>query len=270
MTRHTLLEPRVGAAISLLALGSGIGISLILAQKLALVGLALSLASVGGVIWIYYSKFFQVYRSLTERRVYSGTDGRELLLIFALLIVDATLSFSLYFSPPDTTNPSIRSNLEVNAVSPVKYPNETETDFNVEIKNVGNLAATNAIIRTGGMLANHVLSAEEERTEMNKLISDMQRIPKLNRHGEIQVGHSSIITIPDPKNEGAALQATDGNLADINSGKLLLYVFVTSEYSDEYRHNEDWRQEYCGYFVATYAYWHNCAWQSRVYRLPPP
>lgn len=270
MTRHTLLEPRVGAAISLLALGSGIGISLILAQKLALAGLALSLASVGGVIWIYYRKFFQVYRSLTERRAYGGTDGRELLLIFALLVVDATLSISLYFSPPDTTNPSIRSNLEINAVSPIKYPNDIKTDFNVEIKNVGNLSATKAITRTRGMLARHVLSAEEESMEMNKLISAMQRVPKANRQGEIRVGQSTIITIPDPTNEGTALQATDSDLADINSGKLLLYVFVTAEYSDEYRNNEDWRLEYCGYFVTTYAYWHNCAWQSRVYRLSPP
>jgi hypothetical protein len=267
MTRHTLLEPRVVAAVGLIALGISIGMGLILAQKFALVGLVLWLTSVGGVIWIYYSKFFQVYRSLTERRAYSGTDGRELLLIFVLLIVDTTLSFSLYFSPPDTTNPSIRSSLAVDSVSPVKYPNVKNTEFNVDIKNVGNLAATKAITETGGMLAGHVLSAEEERTEMNKLISAMQRVPKRNREGEIQVGQSSIITIPDPKNERIGLQATDGNLADINGGKLLLYVFVVAEYSDEYRNNEDWRLEYCGYFVTTYAYWHNCGWRSRVYRM---
>lgn len=64
MSRDTLVGPRVAAAVGLLALGSGVGITLMLAQKFPLVGLVLSLAAVSGVIWIYSGHFNVVYRSL--------------------------------------------------------------------------------------------------------------------------------------------------------------------------------------------------------------
>jgi hypothetical protein len=101
MTRHTLEKPRVGAAVGLLALGSGLGIALMLAQKFALIGLALSLVSVAGVVWIYYRQFWGVYRALRDKRAYTGTNITELLIIFSILLVVTTLSLSLYFSPPN-------------------------------------------------------------------------------------------------------------------------------------------------------------------------
>ena len=92
----------------------------------------------------------------------------------------------------------------------------------------------------------------------------------MNRNGEVQPGQAAVITIPDlNKDNITALEATDDQLSKISSANLLLYVFVVVEYTDEDRSKEDWRLEYCGYFVTTYAYWHHCAWPSRVYRLPP-
>jgi hypothetical protein len=270
MTRHTLVEPRVGAAVGLLALGSSVGIGLMLAQKFALVGLALSLASVAGVIWIYYNQFQDVYRALRDKQAYYWRNIKQLLIILPISIVITTLSLSLYFSPPNYDNPSIRSRLQFRTVSPVKYPNSATSVFNVEIKNFGNLTATKAIIGTGGILSDHVLSEDEERAEMNKLISSMQRVKKINRRGEIQPEQSRVITIPNLRNDKlASLEVTDDELSKINSADLLLYVFVASEYADEDRNNEDWRLEHCGYFVTTFAYWHDCAWPSRVYRLSP-
>jgi hypothetical protein len=111
MTRHTLVEPRVVAAVGLLALGSSVGIGLMLAQKLALVGLALTPLSVAGVIWIYYTLFRDVYRALRDKQAYTGTNIKELLIIFPVLIAVTTLSFSLYFSPPNTENPAVRSSM---------------------------------------------------------------------------------------------------------------------------------------------------------------
>jgi hypothetical protein len=148
MTRHTLVEPRVVAAVGLLALGSSVGIGLMLAQKFVLVGLALSLLSVAGVIWIYYTQFRDVYRSLRDKQAYTGNNIKELLIMFPILIVVTTLSFSLYFSPPNTENPSVRSRLEFSTIAPVKYPNSPTSNFNMEIKNAGNLAATKEITRT--------------------------------------------------------------------------------------------------------------------------
>jgi hypothetical protein len=268
--RHTLVEPRVVAAVGLLALGSSVGIGLMLAQKFALVGLALSLASVAGVVWIYYSQFWDVYRALRDKEAYAGQNIKELLIIFSISIVVTTLSFSLYFSPPNTDNPSVRSRLQFDTISPVKYPNSAKSVFNTQIKNVGNLTATAAIIRTGGILSDHALSEDEERAEMGKLISDIQRVQKVNRRGEVQPGQAAVITIPDLKTDSrTGLEVTDDELSKINSANLFLYVFVAAEYADEDRTQDEWRLEYCAYFVTTYAYWHYCTWPSRVYRLPP-
>jgi hypothetical protein len=215
--RHTLVEPRVVAAVGLLALGSSVGIGLMLAQKFALVGLALSLVSVAGVIWIYNGQFFDVYRALIDKRAYTGTNIKELLIIFSISIVVTTLSLSLYFSPPNTDNPSIRSRLQFSTVSPVKYSNSATSVFNIEIKNVGNLTATKAITRAGGMLSDHILSEDKERAEMEKLIADIQRFQQVNRHSEIQQGQSAVITIPDlKKGDRTALEVTDDELSKIN------------------------------------------------------
>jgi hypothetical protein len=271
MARHTLVEQRMVAAVGLLALGSGVGIALMLAQKFAVIGLALSLVSVAGVIWIYYSQFLGVYRALRDKRAYVGTNIKELLIIFSILLVVTTLSFSLYFSPPNIENPSIRSRLQFSTISPVKYPDSTTSNFNIEIKNVGTLTATKAITRASGILSDHYFSDSEVNAEMDKLIADIQRFQKVNRHGEIQLGQSVIITIPDGKKDNkAALEVTDNDLSNINSAKSVLYVFVAAEYEDEDKTNEEWRLEYCGYFVTTYVYWHYCpTWPSRVYRLTP-
>jgi hypothetical protein len=268
---HTLLEPRVLAAVGILGLGGSIGLSLLLAVQFALVGLLLSLASVAGVMWIYSGEFREVYSALIGRRAYAGAANIiEILLIFTLAIVITTLSLSLYFSPPTTNNPSIRSRLEFDSVEPVKYPNRTYTVFNAQIKNEGPLTASESIISTGGLISKRLLSPDEERAAMNKLISDIQQVPKIKRQGEIQPTQLSILTIPDINTRSnAALEADDSQIAEISSGKLMLYVFVVSEYSDEGRNNANWRLEFCGYFLTTYAYWHNCAWPSRVSRLPP-
>jgi len=50
---HPLVEPRLAAAVGLIALGSGLGIGMMLAKTLMLIGLAISLISFMGVIWIY-------------------------------------------------------------------------------------------------------------------------------------------------------------------------------------------------------------------------
>jgi hypothetical protein len=216
MPRHTLLEPRVLAAVALFGLGGGIGIGLMLAHTFPLVGLLLSLASVAAVISLYYGHFHHLYRSLIDKRAYTGRNIKELLIIFPLLIVVTTLSFSLYFSPPSTDNPAVRSRLEFNTIQPVKYPNASNSVSNVQLKNVGTLTATRGITRTGGLLSNRVLSVDQERAEMNKLIFDMQQVSRINRQGQIQPGQAAIITIRDlNKSTDALLEADDNQLADI-------------------------------------------------------
>ena len=86
--------------------------------------------------------------------------------------------------------PSVRSRLEFHTVSPVKYPNLTNTRFNVELRNTGAFVAKRVIIRSGGLLVNHALSDADERAKMDELISDMQDVPKANRKDEIEPGHS--------------------------------------------------------------------------------
>ena len=60
--QHALVEPRLMAAVGLVALGSGTGIGLMLAHTLIAIGLTISLASALGVIWIYAQHWGAAYQ----------------------------------------------------------------------------------------------------------------------------------------------------------------------------------------------------------------
>ena len=65
---HTLVEPRLVAAVGLVALGGGLGVALMLAHTLALLGLVISLASAAGVIWIYFAHLLEIYKALSKKK----------------------------------------------------------------------------------------------------------------------------------------------------------------------------------------------------------
>ena len=74
--------------------------------------------------------------------------------------------------------------------------------------------------------------------------------------------HAAVISLPD-------LSATDTDLDAINQGKLVLNVFVVASYEDEALEGTGyWVTEFCGYYILTLSYWHNCALlPERVYRV---
>jgi hypothetical protein len=95
---HTLVEPRLVAAVGLVALGGGLGVALMLAHTLVLLGLVISLASAAGVIWIYFAHLLETYRALSKKTIYRGPSIKEIAVAVAMVIVLVPLSIDLYFS----------------------------------------------------------------------------------------------------------------------------------------------------------------------------
>jgi hypothetical protein len=75
---HTLVEPRLVAAVGLVALGGGLGVALMLAHTLVLLGLVISLASAAGVIWIYFAHLLEIYKALSKKTIYRGPSIKEI------------------------------------------------------------------------------------------------------------------------------------------------------------------------------------------------
>jgi hypothetical protein len=93
---HPLVEPRVAAAIAVVALGCGIGFGLMLAKLFMAFGAFLSLASAISVLWIYWRHFKVAYKSISLRTVYDGINITELIVAVIVIIVVIVLSPAIY------------------------------------------------------------------------------------------------------------------------------------------------------------------------------
>jgi len=95
---HLLLQPRVLAAVGLAALGTGLGVGLMIAKTMIFVGLLISLSSAVAILWLYWSDFFNAFNSLRTRTVYTGLRVAELAIPLGVIIVIVPISLSVYFA----------------------------------------------------------------------------------------------------------------------------------------------------------------------------
>jgi hypothetical protein len=257
---HTLVEPRLVAAVGLVALGGGIGIALMLAHTLVFLGFVISLTAAGGVIWIYSAHLVEVYKALSSNTIYRGPNIKEISVALAMVLVFVPLAVYLYFAHarPDYL---ARGRLQYDHAFPVKDPRTSEQWVNFELKNSGTLAATRAVVGAIGKLSSATLAAEAAKKEMDDLRAEVfaSTPPK---ESTILPHHSAVITFPN-------LSITDADIDAINQGKSTLNVFIVTTYEDEALEGEGyWVTEFCGYYILTLSYWHNCTLvPERVYRM---
>jgi hypothetical protein len=263
--RHPLAEPRFGAAVGLVALGGGIGISLMLAHTLPLLGLIISILAALGVISLYYKSIVRIYKLLANHNIYRTRPHIvEILVALSLVIVLVPLSLSLYFTkmPPDYFT---LARLEFSKLQPTIDPNSPRRLMNVILDNGGVLTATHVAMELRGKISDHVpISPAEEKSEMDKLRAAVKRVTA-SSFFEVLPKKVTMKTIPD-------LTLSDADIENILHAHLALYFYIVANYDDEALDGKGyWVTEVCGYFVGTFDYWHNCASQPpRIFRVDTP
>src|SRR5580700_1864983 len=94
--QHAFVGPRLVASVGIMALGSGVGIGLMLAKTLIVVGLALSLLSSLTVIAIYRPHYAKAYKALLTGQRYAGARPLELFGAAALVMILVPLSIVVF------------------------------------------------------------------------------------------------------------------------------------------------------------------------------
>lgn len=271
--QHPLAEPRVVAAVGLIALGSGLGVGLMLARTLIIVGFLLSLACAAAVFWLYFAYLAAAYRALTGREKYNGPRVLELLIAMGMSVVLTAVACAV-FPIVLIEAPSVnRARLQLSGFSRLTYPGTSQPAVNVQINNAGNINAIRTSLLIAGRLEKTLLEKqkiEEEIKAISTAISSFEKRGMYN-FGQITTTRGVIITLQDIREDGwtfsadgkfkngQTLQFSDEQWGAFEKGLLFLYVLYVARYEDEGTSGAYWEESFCGYFTVVTTYWHNCA-----------
>jgi hypothetical protein len=271
--QHTLVQPRLVSAFGIIALGVGFGIGLMLARVFVILGYLISIACALLVVWLYFSPLRAAYRTITKRVPYKGPSANELLIaigmVVLLLIVSSSI-FSVMIVDAPATN---KAAVQLAGVSQYKVPaNSSSSAINIQLHNAGALDAEDIVTLVKGSFRSSQMSSDEIREEivaMDKAIADVDRKPRAKPQ-TMRPTQDGIVTLQDIKpNQWTealtgslvvpVISVTDAQWAELLEGKHLIYVFFKVRYSDNIlRKKGYWQSNFCGYFIGTTSFWHNC------------
>jgi hypothetical protein len=264
---HFLLETRALASVGLLGVGGGIGLALMLARVLVIIGFAITALSALAVLWIYAKGLRSAYRTLTKRVPYRGPAIRELLLtnlaaVFLIGIAVAVCSIVLVQEPPTG-----RATLNLIGIQRVKIPVSSSSGFlNVEIKNQGALDAENVAMIVGGLVSPSLLTSDALKRYLSQASDAFDHANPAASKAQLRVGVSSVITPRDiggpdtwTNKNVTGLTVSDSQWQDFEQAKLAIYVFYVLRFEDGSHRNSYWTTTNCAYWIGTTAFWHNCA-----------
>jgi hypothetical protein len=269
---HTLATTRIGATIGLIALGGGLGVGLMLAKTLIVTGFLISLVCSLGVIWLYADHFRSAYRAVTGKAPYSGPPARELLIAVGMVIVLVTVSCSV-FSAALVEEPTInKAQLEIATISQFKVPaSATVGGIGLQLHNAGKLDATNVVLAVKGRFLDALMSKEEINLELEAMDRAVANADKKQLSSStVTPTQNPLITLQDiaPDRwahlaegvEFPVITITDAQWNEFLEGKHYIYVLLKARYGDESLHDKAyWHATFCGFYVGTTAFWHNCA-----------
>ncbi len=260
---HTLVQPRLVAAVGLIALGGGLWVGLMLARTLIAVGFLISLACSVSVIWLYGKHLRAAYRAITTRIRYEGPPARELLIALGMVVVLMAVAISV-FSVVLLEEPSLnKASVHFAGISQYKIPGNAPS-INIQLHDAGNLDATEVILLVKG----HVTDAS-----MNAAMDRALAIVDQKNHATastMRPTQDAIITLQDIKSDQwidvlekrvtvPAIPMTDAQWSEFLEAKHIIYVFFKVRYGDQALQGKSyWQANFCGYFVGTTALWHNC------------
>lgn len=272
---HPLVEPRIVAAVGLVALGGGVGVGLMLAKILIVWGLLLALLCAAGIIWIYFQHYWAAYKALTDSKKYHGPSVKELAISFFMVAVLVPLSISVFVISSKEEPNLNRASVMLSSIYRQKFVDVPEEIINIVVSNPGNITAINRTNIVLSALSDHVLDKAELYAEILRMsqaliVNDRKVGPN---HTEMRPNSSGfIITLmeKDPdvlwsdvlqrKVIMRPIQAGDEKWSKFLDGKLFLYVLISMNFEDEIIEKRGyWKWNFCGYFVATLNFSHSCA-----------
>jgi hypothetical protein len=249
---HPLVEPRLVAAVGLVALGAGVGIGLMLARILVLPGLILALASAIGVLSIYSKHFAYLYRCLKKKQRYDGPGLIELLIAVVMITVITVLAPVIYLNVQAEEIILNRAEIRLDGISPQKEYNSSFYNIFVQFTNRGSLTLYNGAMISTAFLG--VITQEKIDRTLDELDQQLQQ----PQHGQKATiadtvsGGTIIITVPD-------FQVTEDQIKSIKSGDTALYILHAFYYQDDaVRSKGYWHGKFCEYFTFGQRFFHNC------------
>jgi hypothetical protein len=218
---HPLAEPRVAAAIAVVALGCGIGFSLMLAKVFMAIGVAISLASALSVLWIYWRHFKGFYRSIGLTTVYAEVSITELVVAVIVIIVVIVLSPAIYIVESQEVPIVNRAIMEFGGATFDVITPEGLYPVKASFANAGTLIATGSV----GFAAALVTDKKLDQTTISQVLDYFSGIlsaaekPPFNLGGlEIDIGKGMFAT---------ALRADSiKSAADLDPSKIEEHVFL--------------------------------------------
>lgn len=259
---HPFLEMRFLAVCTLVALGAGVGIALMLAKILVLLGLILALASAVGGFSIYARHYYNVYTTIKNKRKYQGPGAIELLVSFAVIVVVTVISPIVYFANADEELQLNKAELRLVGIEPFKPAGSDLVLINVRWKNAGTLAATNTRIALIGVLWNGQNPIGDTKPSLASVEKTLEETRNSNT-SDIFSQDIMILTVPN-------LSLLDQEWNAVQQGSASLYVFYSLEYQDDaIRKKGHWHSNFCAWFTYRQNFYHNCG-PNHLERITSP
>lgn len=252
---HPLVEPRLVAAVGLIALGAGVGVGLMLARILVVLGLILALVSAIGVLSIYWKHFGHLYTCLKKKQRYDGPGLIELLIAVVMITVVTVIAPVIYLNVQAEEIILNRAEIRLDGLSFQKLPGSSDSSIFVQFTNRGSLTLSNGAMISKAFLVSGLLTPEKIKATLDELDGQL-REPAHGQKATIAdtvSGSTIIITVPD-------FLLTDAQRDTVLSGESALYIFYAFYYQDDAIKSKGyWHGKSCTYFTYGQKFYHNCA-----------
>jgi hypothetical protein len=276
---HVMLEPRLLACLTVLGLGAGFGVGLMLAKVLTYTGFAIALACAALSIWIYVKPIREIARAVTSRTSYKGPPSlREIAISLGLtvaLVITASSVLPISLSEPPNLHKAVA---QLKLIEAAKLPESSPVrTIWAHFNNAGDLDATDFGGLATGRVTTQLLTSDQITTQldaMEKALKIGDAAERSNLQTVLNRNQDQLVTLQDVtadqfadvlhlKRVPPTIEYTDAQWGDFMKGSTQLYLFYVANYRDEsLKKGEHWRLRFCGYFVASTTFWHNCSTNS--------
>jgi hypothetical protein len=268
MPAHPLEGARFAAALAIAGIGGGIGIALMLAQTLILVGFAVSLLSVGAILWMYLSQLKSVFTCLRSKQpCHEHIVVTEIIAAAVLIIGLIVISVPIYFIKIKD-GPILNKSMLLFQTATQERISDTQSRINGEFLNRGNLTANDLYGYVGAIVADSPLDQSITDVYLGRFTSIINE-NDLKNATHLDSGTTEVINAIDIEKNinnkfysggknytNALILLNNDQIKDIGDGKKLLYVVYAIRYDDE--ENGSWQVTGCAFFTGKTSYFRTC------------
>jgi hypothetical protein len=267
---HPFLEPRFLAAFAVLAAFVSLGVGLIL-SKFIVAGAAVTVAGLACAVSIYWRHFAGAFSALRYRRLYSGINPIELLVVLVLLVATVTGTTALALFEAQRSPLFVRSFL-VEDIQRSPIPSSDMSYVRVHLWNRGGISAKDFMGVIVAGLSPRVHDPADVQERMRNLSAVVVAVDsKATGHNEIvptiavaidAYDWSPIKSAADLEpavSAGNILRMTNSQWDDVTAGRSLLYVLYVVRYTDDaIGADEFWEIDGCQWYIGAIDTGHYC------------